>query len=148
GAARLLPRFVLDPTALGSPLNLMRLLFDPRLARPFVLEWGRTAGALLARLHRESLARPSNAALGDLVRGLLEYPHVPASFRVPDLSVPIEPTLTLRLRKGELELAFLATVTVFSAPQNVTLEELRLESYFPLDEATARACERAAREEP
>jgi len=28
-------------------------------------------------------------------------------------------------------------VTVFSAPQNVTLEELRLESWFPLDDATA-----------
>ena len=30
----------------------------------------------------------------------------------------------------------------FSAPQNITLEELQIESYFPLDDATARACER------
>lgn len=33
------------------------------------------------------------------------------------------------------------TLTSFSAPQNVTLEELRIESYFPLDDATARFCE-------
>jgi hypothetical protein len=32
-------------------------------------------------------------------------------------------------------------VTAFSAPQNVTLDELRLESYFPLDEATLAVCE-------
>jgi hypothetical protein len=46
-----------------------------------------------------------------------------------------------------LELAFLTTVTVFNAPQNVTLDELRIESYFPLDDATARACERLAQED-
>jgi hypothetical protein len=32
----------------------------------------------------------------------------------------------------------------FSAPQNATLDELRIESHFPLDEATTRACERFA----
>jgi hypothetical protein len=35
---------------------------------------------------------------------------------------------------------------VATAPQNVTLEELRVESCFPLDEATIRACERLARD--
>jgi hypothetical protein len=56
--------------------------------------------------------------------------------------LPSEPTLSLRLRRDALDLAFLTTLTVFSAPQNIALEELRIESYFPLDEATARACER------
>jgi hypothetical protein len=54
--------------------------------------------------------------------------------------------MVLRLRAGDLELSFLLAVTVFSAPQNVTIEELRIESYFPLDDATTRACERLARE--
>ena len=43
-------------------------------------------------------------------------------------------------RRDDLELAFLTTLTSFSAPGNVTLDELRIESYFPLDEATERAC--------
>jgi hypothetical protein len=43
---------------------------------------------------------------------------------------------------GPIELAFLTTVTVFSAPQNVTFEELCVESYFPLDEKAAATCER------
>jgi len=54
--------------------------------------------------------------------------------------------LSFRLERDDLKLAFLTTVTVFNAPQDVTLEEIRLESYFPLDEATQRACERLARE--
>jgi len=143
-ATRLLGAMVLEPDALGSPPNLMRALFDPRLARPFVLDWERSARALLSRLYRESLSRPTDEALAALVHALLAYPGVPESFRQPDFSAPTEPAYTLRMRRGDLELALLTTVTAFSAPQNVTLDELRIESYFPLDEATRAACERLA----
>ena len=50
----------------------------------------------------------------------------------------------IRLRRGDLDVGFLTTVTVFSAPQQVTLDELRIESYFPLDEQTQSTCERLA----
>jgi transcriptional regulator with XRE-family HTH domain len=142
GAARLLARIVPDPAGLPRPGNLLRLLFDPRLARPALVDWERTARALLARAQRELLARPSDGELGALVRALLDYPDVPADFARPDLGLPSEPAFALRLRcAGEsTELAFLSAITRFSAPQNVALDELRLESFFPLDEATARAC--------
>lgn len=57
------------------------------------------------------------------------------------MSAPLAPTLTLELQRGDLSLSFLGTVTVFSAPQEVALEELRIESFFPLDARTAAACE-------
>jgi transcriptional regulator with XRE-family HTH domain len=139
GGTRLMAWLLADPTALTAPPNLLRALFDPRLARPFVLDWERVAKSLLSRIHRESLARPSDIALAELIRELLSFPDVPASFRVPDLTETSEPTLSVRVRKGELELAFLTTVTQFDAPQNITLQELKIESYFPLDDATERA---------
>ena len=40
------------------------------------------------------------------------------------------------------ELAFLTTMTGFNAPQNITLEEIRIESYIPLDNATDEFCKR------
>jgi hypothetical protein len=52
--------------------------------------------------------------------------------------------MTLQVKRDDLELGFLTTITMFSAPQNVTLEELRMETYFPLDEVTERACTRIA----
>ena len=146
-ALSLLSRFVLDPSRMGAPPNLLRTLFDPQLARPFVVDWERVARALLSRAHREALAHPGDANLAALVRSLFEYPDVPESFRQPDFSSPSEPTLAFRVRRDDLELAFLTTVTVFNAPQNVTLDELRIESYFPLDAATAQACERLLRED-
>jgi transcriptional regulator with XRE-family HTH domain len=143
-ATAILTRFVAEPAALPQPPNAMQMLFDPRLGRPFVVDWERIARALLSRMHREALAMPNDADLAAVLRGLLEYPDVPESFRQPDFSQPSEPTFSFRLRRDDLELAFLTTVTVFNAPQNVTLEEVKLESYFPLDDATAVACARMA----
>ncbi len=145
-ATRLLGRFVAEPAALPERINVFALLFDPRLARPFIVDWERVARAMVARLHREALIG-SDAALEGLLRTLLNYPGVPESFRQPDLSAPLEPAFTLRLRRDDVTLAFMTTVTAFSAPGNVTLEELRIESYYPLDDETAEACERWRQED-
>jgi len=143
---RILGQFVRDPSALTSPLNVLKVLFDPRLARHFVVDWEQLARAMLTRLHREELSQAMTGGLSELLRELLAFDGVPQSFRVPDLSAPSDPTMVVRLARGELELAFLTTVTVFNAPQNVMLEELRIESYFPLDRETERACAQMARE--
>jgi transcriptional regulator with XRE-family HTH domain len=147
GTVRLLKRFVQEPSALTVPLNVFALLFDPRLTRPYIVDWEHIAHDMVARLYRETLAQPGAEDLAGLLGSLFEYPDVPDSWRQPDLSVSSDATLTLRLRRDDLDLSFLTTVTMFNAPQNVTLEELKMESYFPLDDATARACERLVREE-
>jgi transcriptional regulator with XRE-family HTH domain len=140
GGTALLSRFVAKPEKLAGGLNVFALIFDPDLARPFMVDWDRVAHSLVARLHREVLASPEDGTLASLLASLFRYPGVPESFRVPDFSVEDEPVLTLRLERGDVALSFLTTVTAFNAPQNVTLEELRLESYFPLDEATEAHC--------
>jgi hypothetical protein len=145
GAMRVFTRLLADPAALPPVPNVFSLVFDPRLVRPFVVDWPRVAHSLTARLHREVLARAGDAELAALLRSLFEYPDVPEAWRQPDFSTPSDPTLTLRLRRDQLELSFLTTLTVFNAPQNVTLEELCLESYFPLDDATAKTCALLAR---
>jgi len=143
GAAALF-RAVAEPTALTPPVNVLRLVFDPRGARPFITGWESLANIILARLHREVLERASDAPLAALLESLLKYSGVPRDWQKPDLAAPSEPCLPVRLRAGGRELAFLTTLTVFDAPQNLTLDELRIESYFPLDEGTRRACEALA----
>jgi transcriptional regulator with XRE-family HTH domain len=140
-ATQFLAWALLDPAALEPPGNLLRAVFDPRLARSFIRDWGRVARWLLDRLHRDALARPNDGAIATLLRDLLAYPDVPASLRQPDFSEPSEPVLTFAIARAGRELSFLSTVTHFDAPQNVTLEELKIESFFPLDDATAQACE-------
>jgi transcriptional regulator with XRE-family HTH domain len=144
-AERLVGRLVAEPSAMKRPANILRMLFDPRLTRPFLVDWEAVARTMLQRVHREVLARPSDANLVTILQELFSYPDVPEGWREPDLSSTCEPTCTLRFKTGSLELSFLSTLTVFNVPQDVTVEEIRIESYFALDEATVRACERLAR---
>jgi hypothetical protein len=41
---------------------------------------------------------------------------------------------------GAQELRFVTTITAFQAPQTVSLDELRIETWYPCDAATAAAC--------
>ncbi len=39
-------------------------------------------------------------------------------------------------KKGDLELKLFTVVSTFGTPQDVTLQELRIETFFPADETT------------
>ena len=143
-AQKLIVHFVVEPPS--DTLNSIRLLFDPKLARPFIVDWERVAKNVICGLQRETLIHSEDERLRALLAEVQAYPDLPPGFRDPDLGSPSEATLTLRVKRDDLELGFLTTMTSFTAPQNVTLEELRIESYFPLDEETIRTCERLARD--
>ncbi len=143
-AGRLFRRMVAQPERLPPVLDMYSLLFDPALVRPFVVGWERLARRMVARLHREALRGRGDAALERLLARVFQYPEVPVAWRQPDFEVGNETTLSVQFERDALKLGFLTTLTAFSAPQAVTLQELRIESYFPLDEATRSACERLA----
>jgi transcriptional regulator with XRE-family HTH domain len=139
-ARSVVAHFVLEPKQLKPPLNVFRLLFHPRLSRPFVLDWHRIARQLLTRLHRQVLERPDDDGLSALLSELKGYPGVTKELAAPDFSTASTPTFTLSLERDGRRASFLTTLTTFSALQNVTLEELSIESYFPLDEETVSTC--------
>ncbi len=124
----------------ATALNMCEIVFDPQGIRPLVENWEELARVLLSRLYRERLLRPNDEALGQLISRLMSYPDVPATFREQDFGAPSEAVVSIRLNLGGTRLGFFTTVTAFQAPQNVTLEELLIESYFPLDDATDAFC--------
>lgn len=124
----------------SGPLNALRILFAEGPLRDCVVHWEATARELLGRLQRECLRSPNDDRLARLLAELLEYPGVPRSWRQPDLSQPARATAPVSFRVGEHELSFLTTVMRFQAPQNVTLEELQIESWFANDAKTEALC--------
>lgn len=132
--------FLREPSRLPDPPDMISLTFDPLLMRPFLLNWEEVAHGMVARLHREHLERPEDPRLADALTRALAYPGVPGEWRRPDLSEEISPALTVQLQRGTLRIGFLVTVTIFSAPQQVTLDELRIESCYPLDDQTRAWC--------
>lgn len=127
-----------DVAALG--MNLARLTFDPDGAQPHLVNFDEVGRALLWRIQREVLADPDDGRLRALLADLLAMPTVSPDWRQADLSVSSEPALVLHLRRDGLDLRFLTTITAFQAPQNVAVERLRIEQWFPYDDATAAAC--------
>tara|TARA_R110002072_G_scaffold265476_1_gene424373 strand:- start:2017 stop:2820 length:804 start_codon:yes stop_codon:yes gene_type:complete len=141
-ADKILQIFVSEPDLVTSPVNVLEMIFNPNLCRPFIVDWEKIAHEMLSRLHRESLAKANDERLKSLLDRLLAFPDVPDKWRQPDFSDSCEATLTLKLQRGEWQFSFLMTMTSFSAPQNITVEELMIESYFPLDKETELACQR------
>ena len=144
GAMKLFLRFVRDPEKLGAQPNALHLIFHPDLLRPYLEDWPALARNLLTHLQRDTLTRPASDGIPELVRELCAYPGVPEDWRQPAFDLPLPPALELGLTRDGLHARFLTTLTVFNAPLDVALEDLRLESYFPADEATAALCRRLA----
>ena len=128
----------------GPALNLARLTFDPDGAQPFVANFAEIGRELLWRIQREVLADPDDGEMQALLDDLLAMPTIDAHWRQVDLLVPSDPALVLHLRGAGLDLRFLTMITAFQAPQNVAIEHLRIETWFPFDAATADACRQLA----
>ena len=120
--------------------NAIRAFFDQDWFRPFVMDWETTARTAISRLHREALQSPQDIRLRDLLDELLDAPDIPPNWKTHDLSRGSEGALQLKLQVNGQILSFVTTMMAFQAPQNITLEEVRIESYFPGNEATEKIC--------
>lgn len=118
-ADKILQLFVAKPSQINEPVNLLEMIFNPRLCRSFIVDWQKTAHVMLSRLHRESLANTYDDRLRLLIDTLMGFPEVPQEWRQPDFSDVSDTTLTLKRQRGEWEFSFLRTMTNFSAPPNI-----------------------------
>jgi hypothetical protein len=118
------------------PANVLRLMFDPDGLRPFVANWDQVAEALVQRVHREAIGGVPDPGTAALLQELLALPGVPDRWRAPDLTAAPLPVIPVEFRKGRLAVSYFSMVTTVGTPQDVTAEEIRLESFFPADQAT------------
>ncbi|HVR20956.1 MAG TPA: helix-turn-helix transcriptional regulator [Polyangiaceae bacterium] len=125
-----------------GPANVVRLMFHPDGLRPFVANWPAVAEALLRRVHREAVGGVPDQATKALLAEILDYPDVSQTLRSTDFSAPLLPIVPVSFRKNERAFDFFSTVTTLGTPQDVTLQEIRIECFFPVNGET----ERAARE--
>ena len=96
----------------------------------------------MARLQQQ-IDRSGDAQLAALHAELATYPareQEATSHDYGGIAVP----LRLRLPGWESPLSLISTTTVFGTPVDVTLSELALECFYPADERTCEALQRAA----
>jgi hypothetical protein len=147
GAARRFFGWLLGANGDKAPSNVLRLMFDPRWIRPFVENWEEVAATLVRRAHRESVGGVRDEAVEAILAEILSYPGVPQEWRTPDASTPSVPVIPVRFVKDQRAFNFFSTVTVLGTPQDVTLQELRIECFFPADASTRQAARKLLGEE-
>ena len=145
-AARIVAHCLDEATKLqlasDSAINFMRLMFAGDGMRPYILNWPETRTILLARLLREAIASP--ASLSEALRRELADEAASPKAEAVTREEPLEPTLPLELLIGDVRLRLFNTFTTFGTPQDVTLQELRIDMSFPADEETDRFLAAAA----
>jgi transcriptional regulator with XRE-family HTH domain len=137
-AATRLFGFLLGARRASQPANVLRMMFHPRALRPFVANWESVAEALVRRVGREAVAGVPDDATRKLLAEILSYPGVPAALGRAD-GAPVVPVIPVSFRKGEHRFDFFSTVTTLGTPQDITVQEIRIECFFPADEASAQA---------
>src|SRR6516225_5367590 len=122
-------------------INFMQLMFSQKGLRPHILNWAHTRLALLNRLRREAAGKPNSPS------GMLRRQFDSDTPRGEHMihGEGDEPMLSLELGIGDARLRLFNTFTTFGTPQDVLLQELRIDMSFPADEMTKRFLEIAAK---
>ncbi len=135
---------LLGDRAMAAPANVLRMMFDPGAVRPLVDNWEAVAEALIQRAHRECVGGVPDDRTRALLTELLDYPGVPRSWRHANPGTPLVPVVPVSFVKGDHRFDFFSTVTTLGTPQDITLQEIRIECFFPADPATESAARRLA----
>jgi transcriptional regulator with XRE-family HTH domain len=129
---------MIDP---GNPIavagmNALKLVLHPDGVRPFIVNWPQVATAALRRLDHEVASRPTDTILSDLRAEVLSYPDVAELLRRPALPAAEDLLVPFHYRVGDNDLRLFSTIAILGEAHDITLEELRLETFFAADAAT------------
>lgn len=129
-----------DSKAMSPTVNTHKLTLHPDGIRRSLQNWEPVAAVILGRMEREYAHRPADEDLGLLLEEVLAYDDVaelrsgPAIPTGADLLLPMEIN-TL----GGQHVRLISTISTIGAPYDVTLDELRLETFFAADETSREA---------
>jgi transcriptional regulator with XRE-family HTH domain len=122
------------PPPPGKQPNLLRSLLDPKGLRPKLTNWEEVARYLVSTTYAEILADGGEPKALAFIEEVMAYPDVPASFRKLRFEERPAPVLTLDYIVGGKSLSVFTTIATLGTPQDVTLQEVRIECFFPADD--------------
>ena len=127
-----------------APVNVLRQSLHPLGLGPRIVNLGQWRDHLFERL-RQQVQATGDAALASLLEELRGYPVPEGAHdtRLEGEHVGVALPLRFRTQDGQV-LSFISTTTVFGTAVDVTVQELTLETFFPLDAVTGEALRRLA----
>lgn len=119
--------------------NALRLFLHPDGARHAVTNWTQVAAVLLERLFAECAHNPGNEDLKALCDEVLDFEGVSELSNAAANSSGTEFLTSISVSSGAIELQLYTAISMLGSAQDVTLEELRLETLLPANAASAEA---------
>ena len=141
------PSLMTPSRAQAMPPNVLRLVFHPLGAQRFIVNRSEVMHQLLARAEREMGELSGDETAGALLAELRSYvalalagadarPTPAGVSGVPGVTGAPGPTdllLPVHFRINGIDLRLFSTIMTLGTPQDVTLQELRIETFFPAD---------------
>jgi transcriptional regulator with XRE-family HTH domain len=119
----------------GAERNLMRLFFHSNGIKPFMSNWTSIAPLLWHRAQREAETL-GGAEMKAILTDLAQYQDAETLWAAEDAA--LVPVLPVTIEKDGIRVSFFTVIATFGTAQDVTADELRIETFFPADEATER----------
>lgn len=118
------------PLNLNEGDSLLELMLSDILP-PLIENWPEVAHHTAQRLRTESTAQGGVTVLDKAAEKLAEVPII-----VQHSNGPVVPTI---FRAGSVRLSLFTTIAQFGTPEDLTLDDLKIELYFPADLQTEEA---------
>jgi len=133
------------PANASEPVNLAIALLGPDGLRPFIVNWPEVALHFIRGVQADAHAdgMPKTA---DLLERLLAFPGVSTLSELTTPEGSQSPVLPIHFRRDGTSLQLFTTIATLGTPRDVTLEEIRIEFFFPMDEPTAQNFKRWVKE--
>jgi transcriptional regulator with XRE-family HTH domain len=136
-AQTMFARFI-DPQILaganpGQPPSGLTMMFHPQGLWQYISNKDEVGPAIIDRVRREALAGPDGDRTVALLNEVLQQSGIDPDWRQNEFATPPAPLMILELAKDDIMLRLFSMIATFGTPQDVTLQELRLETFFPAD---------------
>jgi transcriptional regulator with XRE-family HTH domain len=127
--------FLVGPVKPGTAINLADALVGPDVLRPHLTNWAEVVRYFVRSVEADA-AVDGTTLTATLLQRLLRYPGVKAAMVQAMPADGDGPILPMLFQKGATSLRLFTTIATLGTPRDVTLQELRVESFFPMDDET------------
>ncbi|WP_120497002.1 helix-turn-helix domain-containing protein [Kiloniella sp. EL199] len=118
----------------GDP-NMLRALLKPGKVRDSMNNWAEKIQSLMRLFELEVARRPNDHEAFELLQELKNLPDVNVALDLKTKEDP-PPLLTMQFKLGENDITLFSMITTVGLSNDATLEDIRMETFFPADKPT------------
>jgi transcriptional regulator with XRE-family HTH domain len=128
----------------AGPANVIELLLAADGLRPAITNWSTVTCHAVHRVRSElatsqHLDDADRALLAKIAAAEAELRHAPSGAAATSPTPTSQLLVPTRIRHADRAIDLFSTITTLGTPLDITLQELRIESLFPADNASRRA---------